>query len=488
MVSFREEFYRCLPTRGDALFELTDALLCSGTAVRTLVELSLAAEHRRGHGALYDAINCGRVDFTRLRRALGGLTIPCDRGGRIVLAVDVSAWLRPDAPTSPQRGFCHVYGRGKNQAQLIPGWPYSFVAALETGRTSWTSVLDAVRLRPDDDETAVTATQVREVITRLREAGHHRDGDPDILLVFDAGYELARLAFVLADLPVQVLGRMRSDRVLCFPAPPPARTGRPPRHGPEFRFADPITWPAPETTSSTETDRYGTASASAWNRLHPRLVHRGSWAQHPGPPPIVEGTVIRLTVDHLPGDRHPTPVWLWCSDPGVGADDLDRLWQLFLRRFDLEHTFRFFKQTLGWTAPRLRSPEAADRWTWIVLVAYAQLRLARPLAEDLRHPWERPVPPPRLTPARVRRGFSRTRAAMPVPASAPKPSRPGPGRPPGSKNTHRAPHHHVGKRAETKGRKPVGAACPGSGGPGESHPGAPTAPCLTVSRYTALLT
>ena len=171
------------------MFELTDALLCSGTAVRTLVELTLAAEHRRGHGALYDAINCGRVDFARLRRTLGGLTIPCDRDGRIVLAVDVSAWLRPDAPTSPQRGFCHVYGRGKNQAQLIPGWPYSFVvAALETGRASWTSVLDAVRLRPDDDETAVTATQVREVITRLREAGHHRDGDPDILLVFDAGY------------------------------------------------------------------------------------------------------------------------------------------------------------------------------------------------------------------------------------------------------------------------------------------------------------
>ena len=99
----------------------------------------------------------------------------------------------------------------------------------------------------------------------------------------------------------------------------------------------------------------------------------------------------------------------------------------------LVHTFRFFKQTLGWTAPRLRSPEAADRWTWIVLVAYAQLRLARPLAEDLRRPWERPVPPTRLTPARVRRGFSRTRAKMPVPASAPKPSRPGPGLPPGSK-------------------------------------------------------
>jgi len=78
-----------------------------------------------------------------------------------MLAVDVSNWLRPGAATSPGRLFCHVYGRGKGQAQMIPGWPYSVVAALEPGRTLWTAVLDAVRLGPDDDETAVTAAQVR---------------------------------------------------------------------------------------------------------------------------------------------------------------------------------------------------------------------------------------------------------------------------------------------------------------------------------------
>jgi DDE superfamily endonuclease len=61
------------------------------------------------------------------------------------------------AATSPGRLFCHVYGRGKGQAQMIPGWPYSVIAALESGRASWTAVLDAVRLGPDDDETAVTA-------------------------------------------------------------------------------------------------------------------------------------------------------------------------------------------------------------------------------------------------------------------------------------------------------------------------------------------
>ncbi|MGH9259129.1 MAG: NF041680 family putative transposase [Acidimicrobiales bacterium] len=445
MEVFRSRFYECLPARGDALFELTDALLCSGGAVHSLVELSLTPEHRRGHGALYDGLDCGRMDIDRLRRAVDALAVPRDDDGRIVLAVDISPWLRPDAPTCPQRMFCHVYGRGKNQAQLIPGWPYSFIAVLEPGRTSWTAVLDAVRLHPDDDETEVTAAQVREVVTRLREAGHWVEGDPGILLVFDAGYDLARLAFLLADLPVQVLGRMRADRVLCFPAPPPGPTGRPPRHGADFRFADPASWPEPETVTRTGTDRYGMAVAAAWNRLHPKLTHRGAWVQHPGPPPIVEGTVIRLTVEHLPGNRHPEPVWLWCSDPDVRSDRVDRLWQLFLRRFDLEHTFRLFKQTLGWTAPRIRSPEAADRWTWIVIAAHTQLRIARPLVEDLRRPWERPAPPGRLTPARVRRGFPRIRATMPVPAGAPKPPHAGPGRPPGSKNRHPAAIHPVGK-------------------------------------------
>ena len=49
------------------------------------------------------------------------------------LPIEVVGRLRSDAPTSADRLFCHVYGRGKGQAQLIPGWPYSFVAALEPG-------------------------------------------------------------------------------------------------------------------------------------------------------------------------------------------------------------------------------------------------------------------------------------------------------------------------------------------------------------------
>ena len=127
------------------------------------------------------------------------------------------------------------------------------------------------------------------------------------------------------------------------------------------------------------------------------------------------------------------------------VEEVARCRQAYLRRFDLEHTFRLFKQTLGWTAPKIRSPETGDRWTWLIIAAHTQLRLARHLAGDLRRPWEKPLPPERLTPARVRRGFRHLRAKTGHPASAPKPSRPGPGRPPGAKNRHRATRHDVGK-------------------------------------------
>jgi hypothetical protein len=444
---FRREFFAGLSARADALFELTDAVLCADGPVTSLVELTLVAEHRRGHGAMYDALSQGRVEPDRLRRTVASLPLPRAGDGRIVLAVDVSSWLRPDAPTSSDRLFCHVHGRGKGRKQMIPGWPYSFVAALETGRTSWTALLDAVRLGPADDPTAVTAEQLRAVIERLIAAGHWRPDDPDIVIVADTGYDTSRLAHVLADLPIELVGRLRSDRVMRLPKlpRPPGTVGRPPKHGPELALDTPETWPAPQHATTTETTRYGTAIATAWDRVHPRLTRRACWLDHDGELPILEGTLIRLQVDHLPGDRDPTPVWLWTSTTGAAAADVDRWWQAFLRRFDIEHTFRLLKQTLGWTRPKIRTPDAADRWTWLLIAAHTQLRLARPLAADLRRPWERPANPGRLTPARVRRGFRHIRPTTALPASAPKPSRPGPGRPPGSRNQHPASSHDVGK-------------------------------------------
>lgn len=449
---FRTGFYSCLTHRSDALFELTDAVACSTAPVTDLAHLSLEAEHRRGHGALYDAISCGHLDTTRCRRLLAQEPIPTipgpDGRNRIVLAVDVSNWLRPDAATSPHRSFCHTYARGRGKAQMIPGWPYSFVCALESGSTSWTALLDVVRLHPDDDATTVTATQLRRVIGDLTAAGQHRAGDPEILVVMDAGYDVVRLTWLLEDLPVTLTARVRSDRV--FHAPAGTRRGptkgRPPKHGARLVLADHTTHPEPSCTSGADTARYGRAEAVAFARMHPKLGTRGGWSDHHGELPIIEGTVVGLTVERLPGNRSPTPVWLWVSKPipDHGAE-VDHWWSMYLRRFDLEHTFRFLKQTLGWTRPRLRNPAAADRWTWLILVVHTQLRLARPLAQDHRLPWQKPLPAAALTPARVRAGYRHIHRILAHPAGAPKPTRPGPGRPRGRTNREKAPTQPVGK-------------------------------------------
>jgi hypothetical protein len=188
----------------------------------------------------------------------------------------------------------------------------------------------------------VTAAQVRDAVVRLMAAGHWKPGDPDIIIVLDAGYDLPRLAWPLADLPADATGRLRSDRVMYFPAPPlparPASTGgRRPRHGHKLAFGEPATWPEPAVTAVTDTTRYGTATATAWERLHKRLEHRGSWEDHDGELPVVEGTLIRLAVDRLPGCRDAEPVWLWSSRAAATGEEVNRAWQAFLRRFDIEH-------------------------------------------------------------------------------------------------------------------------------------------------------
>lgn len=247
---------------------------------------------------------------------------------------------------------------------MIPGWPYSIVAALEVGRTSWTALLDAILLEPGADVAAITAVQVREVVERLVAAGQWKPRDLDILLVLDAGYDVQRLSLPLADLPVELLGRLRSDRVMRRPKPPKIydpKDGRPPKHGGEFVFGQPDTWGEPDVRTVTETERYGTSVATAFDRLHPRLTRRAAWLTHRDELPIIEGTVIRLKVECLPNGADPRPVWLWWSGTGPGET-------------------------------RLRN-----------------LRMKGPL-----------------------------------PARAPKPTKPGPGRPPGAKNRRRATVQDVG--------------------------------------------
>src|SRR3712207_5456441 len=268
------------------------------------------------------------------------------------------------------------------------------------------------------------------------------------LFVFNAGYDPIALTVDLAGLPVAVLVRIRADRVFYTDpaARAPGQMGRPRRHGARFCCADPASWPTPQQTLQVDDDQYGRVVVTAWARLHPKLAGRGRWTDCPAPP-IVAGTVIRVQVEHLPGPRGRAvnTWWLWWAGPGT--PDLGLCWRAYIRRFHLEHTFRFCKQILGWTTPRVRTPQQADRWTWLVLAAYAQLRLARPFTADTRLAWERRLPAYRLTPARIRRGFPRLLPRLGTPASPPKPCGRSPGRPKGTRRGPSPRHPAIHKTA-----------------------------------------
>ncbi len=186
------------------------------------------------------------------------------------------------------------------------------------------------------------------------------------------------------------------------------------------------------------------------------------------PRPISKGMLVLVEVSRLPRKtREPQVLWLWYSGPDAnepGLDLLDMLWRSYVRRFVLEHTFififilehtfrfifilehtfrfifilehtfRFIKQTLNWTVPRVRLPQQADRWSWLIIAAYTQLRLARSCVTDQRLPWERPLEAGKLTPYRVRRRFWTLLLEVGTPAKLPKPCGRSPGRPKGRRS------------------------------------------------------
>ena len=423
--AFRSRLYGCLVRRADALFELCDALLTAGS-VPSPVHLSLVPVHRRGWGSLYAALANGMIDEEGLKELLASLNPGAK--GTPVYAVDVSPWPRCDAKCSPARGYLYHPSRHSAGQPIVAGWAYQLVARLGFERDSWVTPVDAHRVEPEEDANCVAAEQVRDLVRRLPPCS----AVP--LFVFDAGYDPVRLQQSLEGYRAQILVRLNSGRAFYFdPEPPPKRlAGRPLRHGEKFDLKDPGSWPKPTHEHYCLTDSYGSVRVRAWSGLHPK-TRKAKERYGSESACVVKGTVVLVEVGRLPqGERHrkPKALWLWWN--GAGEPDLDLIWRSYCRRFSVEHGIRFLKQALRWTAPRVRHPEQADRWTWLVLAAYAQLRLARGVVADRRLPWERPLPARKLTPTRVLRSFATLLPLVGTPAEAPKPRGRSPGRPKGS--------------------------------------------------------
>jgi hypothetical protein len=341
-------------------FELLDAATVAGL-VPSLAYVSLTPVHRRRWGSVYDALSAGRLDAAALRDLIAGYLMD---DGQPISAIDTRVWPRDDAETSPGRAqYCSSSRQSAGQP-IVTGWSYSWLAQLSLTHASWTAPLDVQRVPAGGDAHAVAAAQIAELVA-------HRPAEvPVPLCVFDAGYDPVTLARERAELDgeqVAVLVRLRSGR--CFYAdPPPAapgpKGGRPAPARPEVRLRrrGHLVDTHPSAPRAAGAVRAG-ARARLGRRAcqDPNRPQRGS----DRPKGIVRGTLVLVEVERLPRQtRIPKHLWLWWRGPG--HPDLARLWRAYVRRFDLEHTDRFCKQTLNRTRPRVRTPQQADRWTWLV--------------------------------------------------------------------------------------------------------------------------
>jgi len=406
---FRQALYDDLGLRQDSLFELVDAALTASHR-STLVRLSLTAAFRRRWPSTCDALADGSVDCAALRQLFGRtLADSAIVDGRPLWVIDGTNWPRPAARASAERTWEYRPLPGWPQSGIVPAWAYQWLVAVPDAAGSWVLPLDVQRRAP----TAKSATEV--ALAQIAEVRTAQGADaPRPVVTLDSGYDLETLAN--ANVDADLLVRLIKSRVLYRAPKRYAGPGRPRLHGEPFRLADERTYGDPQRSIRLDHPLYGTVQVDVWTELHV------------GGAPDAPFSAIRVQVERLPNMKlPPRPLWLaWIGGPL--PTDLGVIWRWYLRRFTVEHAFRFFKQTLGWTTVRPRHAEAADRWTWLIAGACWQLWLARALVSDVRLPWERPRSDGLLTPGQVHRKFSGILVRIGTPARAPRKRGKSPGR------------------------------------------------------------
>lgn len=153
--------------------------------------------------------------------------------------------------------------------------------------------------------------------------------------------------------------------------------GRPRVHGYKFKLNDPTTWHPPEASVAVDDQRQGRLRLRCWHQMHFRAApaHR----------------LQLILVERLDAQGNPRagkPGWLaWVGEAML---PLTHIWQLYCRRFGVDHWFRFAKQRLHWTLPHLSTAKQAERWSELMPLLSWQLWLAREFVSDCPLPWQKP--------------------------------------------------------------------------------------------------
>lgn len=405
LIEFRQAAYQCLGKARDAQFELADAVLLT-PAANSFAEFTCSPAFRRRWPSVYEAIQDGTPDRQGLLR-LYVAQIPSSP--RPLLAGDHTAWARLSARTLRDRTVEHQPTQISGQKPITIGQGYSTLAWLpsEVAGSSWALPLLHERI-------ASTETPISKVVGQLRQVTACLPARPLVLL--DSEYGNATFVRESADLAADKMFRLRPNLCLYGPPPPYSGHGRPRLHGDKFKLSDATTWGPAAEELTVEDAQLGPVQISLWRDRHFRQA-----AQHP---------LIVVRVERQQGRgtcREPKALWLgWIGEP---PPPLPGWWRDYLRRFAVDHWYRFAKQRLHWTLPHFGTPEQAERWSDLLPLITWELWLARAIVADKPLPWQKAQA--ELTPERVAQGMGGLLAAIGTPAQEPKPRGKAPGWPKG---------------------------------------------------------
>lgn len=403
---FREEIYQSFTQRADAGLDLIDALTGS-LEIESPVASSESPLFRRKFSSIYDMLNYGRLNVSRLGQVLNTHQ-PEDAelvAGYEVYGLDCTDDPAPEAETLADRSQAK---KGRSAATVV-GHRYSWLVRLVAWRTSWCMPQAIERVPTSSSDSQIGANQVKALAAR--------SAHPKVVVADSLYCNAVFLEIFLLVQWVFALVRMKSNQVLYEEPPERAvgQKGRPRKHGPKFRLSAP--WRKPDRVEKS-TLLGQTVLLQAWQGLHLYKV------------PFLVGMVV--SVQFLRSDGTPRfkrPLFLFWTGPTTVA--LVDLAQMYLWRFAIEHMFRFLKQQLGLTSAN--SPKLAHRqmWIWCSALAYCQLLLMRHQVADQRPAWHPHHVRGRqrsLTPGHVRRQALAFLLRLGTPARPAQPAGKGRGR------------------------------------------------------------
>jgi len=377
--------------RSGALSALTLALLAHTGKPCCVSHLSLQTAGKYTHSGLLAGLEKGSIDTDVLLRKLYPLAAG-QAGFKNVVIADCTSWLRPEGHCVDQRGMVRDAKSARRGLHADAGWEFSLIGA-ETAKGVFPLLCE--RIEPGADKHAFVINQLERVSSQA---------SGTLLSLHDAGYSAANLAYLagVRELDVTFLVRLAKNQVFYkgTPADPEVTRGRPRRHHERLEFKNPQL--EPDLHLEYEDLKLGQVSLRGWCGMHQKLRKQSSGMAEVGKYPIESGTVVQVQAAKWQGRS----MWLfYTGDVTVPGFSLGQLVALYTQRFDIEHGFRFAKQTLGWTCYNAGSAAAADTWTGVVIMAWALTCLCRHLASAFKLPWEKPLEGHSLTLGRIKRAI-----------------------------------------------------------------------------------